>query len=230
MTTMVERIINRLSNKFSKRGNDILRAKKVFAKYKEYTMIPEDVYVENLLLVSNFSQKRGCVVECGVWRGGMSAGIAEILPNRKHYLFDSFEGLPEAKDIDGTKALQWQKNVDGKNYYNNCAAEMGFAEEAMKMSSSKYELIKGWFNETLPSAQFEDEIIILRLDGDWYESTMDCFKNLYSKVATGGIVILDDYYTWDGCSRAVHDYLSSIKSVSRISQSSLGVPYIIKKD
>lgn len=44
-------------------------------------------------------------MECGVWRGGMIASISEILGNnREYYLFDSFEGLPQAKEIDGIAA------------------------------------------------------------------------------------------------------------------------------
>jgi len=60
---------------------------------------------------------------------------------------------------------------------------------------------------------------------------MICLKHFYPKVATGGVIIIDDYPTWDGCSRAVHDYLSEIKSQSRISRGvKYGVAYIIKND
>jgi hypothetical protein len=31
-----------------------------------------------------------------------------------------------------------------------------------------------------------------------------------------GIIVLDDYYTWDGCSRALHDFLSRRSSTERI--------------
>ena len=53
--------------------------------------------------------------------------------------------------------------------------------------------------------------------------------NLFPHVAEGGLIILDDYYFWDGCSKAVHDYLSSIKSTCRLYQSGRGVSYIVKK-
>ena len=49
---------------------------------------------------------------------------------------------------------------------------------------------------------------MLRLDGDWYDSTMQCLEALVPLVAEGGTIIIDDYYAWDGCARAVHDYLS----------------------
>jgi hypothetical protein len=49
---------------------------------------------------------------------------------------------------------------------------------------------------------------VLRLDGDWYDSTMVVLERLYDAVAPGGLVIIDDYYVWPGCSQAVHDFLS----------------------
>jgi hypothetical protein len=71
-----------------------------------------------------------------------------------------------------------------------------------------YYLVKGWFDQTLPKSTIYDPIAVLRLDGDWYDSTLTCLENLFSRVSTGGLVIIDDYYTWDGCARAVHDFLS----------------------
>jgi O-methyltransferase len=61
-------------------------------------------------------------------------------------------------------------------------------------------------------------IAILRLDGDWYESTTVALENLFKYVADDGIVVIDDYYAWDGCSRAVHDFLSRHHSSARLSQ------------
>lgn len=201
-----------------------------YDRYHDFTMIPRALYLDNLKLVYNFRHVPGCVVECGVWRGGMIAGIASMFPKRHYYLFDSFEGLPPAQEIDGARALAWQNNPSGESYYDNCRAEMNFAEEAMKTTAAKFNIVKGWFQQTLPVAEFSDEIAVLRLDADWYDSTYECLKNLYPRVAVGGIIILDDYYTWDGCSRAVHDYLSGNSLPSRIHKTSLGTPYVVKKE
>lgn len=203
----------------------------VYAKYKDFTMIPENIYVGNIILSEKFIGVKGCIVECGVWRGGMSAGIAQIMgENRTYFLFDSFEGLPDAKEIDGKAANTWQNNIDSPFYFNNCKAEMEFAEKAMKLSGAKkYKFIKGWFSKTLPDYQFNEDIAILRLDGDWYESTMECLNFLYDKVVNGGLIIIDDYYTWEGCARAVHDFLSKSHAVARIRQTETGICYIIKE-
>ena len=47
-------------------------------------------------------------------------------------------------------------------------------------------------------------------------STKTCLTNLFDRVAPGGIIILDDYFTWDGCSRALHDFLSERSAAERL--------------
>ena len=67
--------------------------------------------------------------------------------------------------------------------------------------------LKGWFKDTLPSAPIQ-KLAMIRLDGDYYDSTMDSLANLYDKLSVGGFVIVDDYGedTWTDCRRAIHDF------------------------
>lgn len=191
-----------------------LRVRRVLDKYREFTIVPRRKGIANLLLCIESAPPTGCVVECGVWRGGMSAAMADVMPGRQFFLFDSFEGLPPPKAIDGKAAFDFQRDAAARS---QLSADASFAE-----------LVKGWFSDTLPGRRLPEPIAVLRLDGDWYESTMDCLKNLYPQVMPGGLIILDDYFTYDGCSRAVHDYLSMHKTSDRIHQFK-GVPYIIKR-
>lgn len=202
----------------------------IYREFQNYTMIPESYYIANLKIADGFKAIQGCVVECGVWRGGMIAGVSKILgAEREYFLFDSFEGLPVAQKIDGEAAIAWQNNKVGEYYFDNCKAEPEYADEVMKACRvKKYELVKGWFVDTIPGYKLQEKIALLRLDADWYESTMICLDNLFCQVAPGGVVILDDYYTWDGCSRAVHDFLSKNSFAERI-KSFAGVCYIEKQ-
>jgi O-methyltransferase len=196
-----------------------------------YTMVPRGTYLKNLLLVDQFRFVAGAVVECGTWKGGMIAGIATTLgPERSYHLFDSYQGLPPAKEIDGPAAQRWQADTDGAQYHDNCTASAEDARAAMRLSgATDVHIVPGWFEETLAAPDLPEPIAILRLDGDWYDSTMTCLEALFPRVVQGGIVILDDYYYWDGCSRAVHDYLSRHQSVSRISQFRDEVVYLHKR-
>jgi O-methyltransferase len=182
----------------------------IYRKYRHYSMIPRRIYINNLVLAHQLRNVDGCVVECGVWRGGMIAGIAEVLgPSRRYFLFDSFQGLPPAKEIDGQAAIAWQTKVDSPIYYNNCTASEMEARTAMQMSKAvQYSIVRGWFEETLPHFKPPCPIALLRLDGDWYDSTRLCLEHLSPYLARNGIIIVDDYYFWDGCARAVHEFLA----------------------
>lgn len=205
------------------------KAKAIYNKYKDFTMIEPEVFIDNLLLVGYVANLEGAVVECGVWRGGMIAGIYDFLKvKRKCYLFDSFEGLPEVKENDGNAAKKWQEMNSNGAGLDNCKAEMEYVEKAMQLAkSSKHKIIKGWFDKTIPETKIDEPIAVLRLDADWYDSTMICLENLYPLLIENGLIIIDDYYAWDGCSRAVHDYLSKNNLPLRISQTKNGVCYII---
>lgn len=216
---MIEDLVNQAARAVGfSRQTALFRS--IYRKYRDFTMLKEGGYISNLGLANQMRDVNGAVVECGVWRGGMIAGLADLLgPNREYVLCDSFEGLPPAADIDGEKAKAYQADKTDPMYHDNCTAGEEFARRAMAQSpATRVRYVKGWFNETLPTLELSEPIALLRIDGDWYDSTMACLSNLYPKVASGGIVVLDDYHVWDGCSRAVHDYLSAKGSTARIRQ------------
>jgi hypothetical protein len=192
-------------------------------------MMPERVYVHTLQIAETAVGLEGCVVECGVWRGGTAAGLLSVLgASRKLYLFDSFEGLPPARQIDGEAALEYQKNTKNPWYLDNCYAPPCYAERAMELAgASNYEMVKGWYDQTLPQFRVAQPIAVLHLDADWYDSILTCLNHLFDRVAAGGLIIVDDYYVWDGCSRALHDYLSKRSAVERIREFG-GVCYLKK--
>lgn len=204
---------------------------KIYHSYMGYTMVPMEHYFDNLMLAKKVVSIPGAVVECGVWRGGMSAGIATILGNsRQYHLFDSFEGLPPATEKDGEAAINYQLDKTGPNYFDNCTAEIGFAQKAMEKTGVTFELHKGWFKDTVPDFKFSEGISLLRLDGDWYDSTMVCLQAFLLQVNTGGVIIIDDYHTWDGCTLAVHDYFAQLQKPFRINTTPNGVSFLFITD
>lgn len=215
--------------KFAKLAFSHPKSFRILLKFRNFTMVPVISYIHNLSIASTARMKEGAIVECGTWKGGMVAGIAEVLgTDREYYLFDSYEGLPPVTDLDGASAANWQNNVSSKLFYDNCSASELDARTAMSMAKvMNPNIIKGWFQDTLPGASIPGGIAILRMDGDWYKSTMQILQNLFPQVNPGGLIIIDDYYTWDGCAKAVHDYLSEHKRPERI-RSFNGICYIEK--
>jgi O-methyltransferase len=205
---------------------------RVHRRLAAHTMLARNRFVNNLLLAETVATLPGVVVECGVWKGGMIAGLAMILgTHRTYYLCDTFEGLPPAQDIDGSWALKWQGDQRDRHsplFMDNARADERHAIDAMSMAGvSNYRILKGLFADTLPGIA-EESIALLRLDGDWYESTMTCLESLFAHVVKAGLIIIDDYLAFEGCAKAVHDFLSKRQLPERIQQFNNDVIYIRK--
>jgi O-methyltransferase len=159
----------------------------------------------------------GAIVECGVFKGG-AAGMMTMAasPQRAVWLFDSFEGLPEPTAEDGEKAVVYAGDRSGGALQpiDRCVGPLESVEdlffEKLKIDRRRVMIRKGWFQDTLPIARNEiGPVAVLRLDGDWYDSTKVCLDNLYDLVSPGGYVIIDDYGYWEGCRRAVDEFLAA---------------------
>jgi len=188
-----------------------------------YTMVGRKGLVISFDLVVVIEQQglRGCLVECGVARGGCSALMIRLSniyrqttkARRNAWLFDSFEGLPEPTEADGI--LRKPQGEDKSSWDLAKGYCLGTQEEVEKLlfnefgfSRDKVHLVKGWFQDTLPRYREKvGDIAVLRIDGDWYESTKCVLENLYDNVVDGGYVILDDY-ALVGCRKAVDEFFA----------------------
>jgi hypothetical protein len=187
-------------------------------KYRRFTMVKPREFIANLQVAYGQQEVGGCVVECGAWRGGMIAGIAEIFgPSRHYYLFDSFQGQPPPTQTAGQSANGRSQDARDANHRSNGVAKESEARATMALARVNFTITPGWFAETLPSFRPSEPISLLRLDAEWYDSTMTCLTHLYPLMAKGGLIVLADYHTSDGCSCAVHDFLSQTRYAARIS-------------
>jgi hypothetical protein len=184
-----------------------------------YTMVGFERLMNAYDLARRAEEKRlpGAIVECGVFKGGSAAVMTMAAsPERKIWLFDSFEGLPEPTAEDGEKAVEYSghRTSGALEPIGQCVGPLDVVKELffdkMHVDPARVEIRKGWFQETLPTARHElGPIAVLRLDGDWYDSTKVCLENLYGLVVSGGFVIIDDYGYWEGCRRAVDEFLAA---------------------
>jgi len=157
----------------------------------------------------------GGIVECGVWKGGSMMAVALTLmelgsQSRDLYLFDTFSGMPSP----GTFDVEWSGKDASKVLMEHPAtagiAEISEVRSAMdntKYAPSLVHLIPGRVEDTIP-ANAPDQIALLRLDTDWYESTKHELECLYPRLVSGGILIIDDYGHWRGSRRATDEYFS----------------------
>jgi len=205
------------------RYNNAARRIEIVQKVLSHTMVSRLGVLATYDIVLRASRElEGAFVECGVARGGCSAIMALIAKDEGKYrsvwMFDSFEGLPPQSDKDGV-----QKPTRHNDRRANDLAEgycLGTYDEVYKwfvnelgLSFNSIFMIKGWFQDTLPKYKESiGPIAVLRLDGDWYESTKCCLENLYGNVVKGGYVIIDDY-SLIGCKQAVDEFLGKLNEM-----------------
>lgn len=146
----------------------------------------------------------GDVMEAGVFKGGTSifmAGVLRVLGDRTRrvYVADSFAGIPPVSDEykadaihKGTENLLplYGKDQVYDNFYQ------------FNLADARVVFLEGWFRDTLAAAGVE-QLSLLRIDGDLFESTWDVLTYMYPKLVVGGFVVVDDYGDWEGCRKAV---------------------------
>ncbi len=156
----------------------------------------------------------GDLVEAGVWRGGaaiLMRALLDALDDRIRHVWacDSFQGLPTPNLDLYPEDAEFERTTPLDEGVN---AALAISVDTVKRNFRRYGLldervhfIEGWFKDTLATAPIE-QIAVLRVDGDLYESTMDVLVNLEPRVSIGGFVIIDDYNALAPCQKAVTDY------------------------
>jgi O-methyltransferase len=193
--------------------------KDVITAVRPYTMTSNDK-LHALITASRYirdHQIAGDVVECGVWRGGSMHAVARTLlaggdTERDLYLFDTFEGMPppEENDVrqDGRSAQELLDEGTREQtiwaYASLEDVKAGF--QSVPYPAERVHFVQGKVEDTVPK-DAPDKIALLRLDTDWYSSTKHELEQLYPRLVSGGVLILDDYGWWQGARQATDEWL-----------------------
>lgn len=157
----------------------------------------------------------GDLIETGVWRGGATMFMRAILKaygvqGKDVWVADSFEGLPEPDPESRPIEAKAHSGKVMKDVYKKFAVDIDEVKrnfQAYDLLDERVHFLKGWFKDTLKDAPI-DKLSIMRLDGDYYESTRDALLGLYDRLSIGGYVIIDDYGEagWTYCKQAVDEF------------------------
>ncbi|WP_205475211.1 TylF/MycF/NovP-related O-methyltransferase [Nocardioides sp. SYSU D00038] len=176
--------------------------------------------LRNLAALARDVEARGVpgeVIEAGAALGGSAIVLAAAkAPERPMRVYDVFDMIPAPSERDGDDVHRryetirdgQAKGLGGDVYYGyreDLLAEVSasFARLGVPPAEHRVELVKGLFEETITG---DGPVALAHLDGDWYDSTMTCLERIAPRLSPGGRLVLDDYYAWSGCRRAVDDY------------------------
>jgi hypothetical protein len=161
----------------------------------------------------------GALVECGVWRGGSMVAAAKTLlqngvSDRELWLFDTFDGMssPSELDVDfrGRPAIELMETADRRDPRSVWCGGASLEQVRRAVDQTGYPANRVQYRvgpvERTLFGELPDAIAVLRLDTDWYESTMVELRQLFPRLSPGGVLIIDDYGHWNGCRRAVDEY------------------------
>jgi hypothetical protein len=195
------------------------RTREIIGRVQAYTLTPPARIMALCDAARHLDRAgiEGAIVECGVWRGGSMAAAALTLleagrPDRELWLYDTFSEMPPPGPND-----RHASGADLHEMYERLGRDPVYAihpEDRIRalMVSTGYppellRLVPGLVEETIP-AEAPERIALLRLDTDWYGSTLHELRELYPRVAGGGIVIVDDYGEFEGARAAVDEYFA----------------------
>ena len=145
------------------------------------------------LLCRRLADVPGAAAELGVYRGFFARCINQLLPERKLYLFDSFEGFSE----------EAQASESFQAAHRNTAAEkvlsiMPFPERII--------VKPGFFPDSLDG--LEEQFCLVSLDVDFYQTTLDGLRYFWPRLEKGGYLLLHDWGSpkLPGVAKALRDY------------------------
>jgi O-methyltransferase len=187
---------------------------------KPYTMTsPERIFAlrQAVQYITRYNIP-GHIVECGVWKGGSMMAVAKTLieledTRRNLILFDTFEGMSAPTEKDRQYSGEMASDIlqaSSKDDVFWCRSPLEAVQQFIFSTGypkERISFVKGKVEDTLPT-HAPDRIAILRLDTDWFESTLHELIHLYPRLMSGGVLIIDDYGHWQGAREAVDRYVS----------------------
>ena len=182
------------------------------------------LHIELIMTELLKKQVEGDFLEAGVFRGGfiimMQAVLASFgkIKDRKIIAADSFAGIPAGVElgmsmIDAVKdGIDPNFNYEKADWSDRMVADEGWMLENLRkhgLSNDNIEILKGYFNESLPTIASHRKLAMIHLDSDSYEAIAESLTSLFPKVSSGGYIIVDDMHL-PGVQRAVMEFRESV--------------------
>lgn len=145
----------------------------------------------------------GDIAELGCYNGDTSWQLNVLFPNKKLYLFDTFQGNDE-RDLQKEAELEltgYENSYPIKNQEEKLLSRLSYPENAI--------LKKGWFPET--AFDLEDQTYaFVYLDAGLYLPTLTGLEYFFPRLVQGGVIFVAGYENskYSGIYQAVNDFES----------------------
>lgn len=221
-------------NKFENIPSLDVEQKKIISVTSKFSMTSK-IRQHTLINLLNYIFKKkidGDLVECGTWLGGNLIIFDKLRKkyrsNKKIYGYDTFVGMPEPKtedkDNNGNKFINTYEELNN-GYYSNKKFNLTKVKKNLKKNKvnlKNTQLVEGRVEKTLTiKKNLPKKISLLRLDTDWYESTLISLEILYPKLVKNGILVIDDYGWNKGCKKATNKFFGKNNNFFRIDHESI---------
>lgn len=166
------------------------------------------------------SSIKGVLIEAGCALGGSAIVIATAKAKSRPFLvYDVFGMIPPPSEQDGIDVHgRYQEIIRGdskgignhqyygyeENLYDRVVSN--FRKYDMSLEDSNIRLIKGLFQDTL---HVQKPVALAHIDGDWYDSVLTCLERIEPHLVSRGVLVIDDYYCWSGCRKAVDHFFAN---------------------
>jgi len=165
----------------------------------------------------------GDIVEFGCFRGNTTVAMQRLLDlnnsDKKIYVYDSFEGLPDS-DKKHDKRSNGECPQKGEM---SCSLD-DFTDNINNHHIKMPAVTKGFFKD-IPKNNIPDKICFALSDGDLYQSTLDMLEKTHKNMSDGGIIVFDDFIhpskLWVGCKPACDEFFKCRSTVKFIGDSYL---------
>jgi O-methyltransferase len=188
-----------------------------------------------LYYLNNSMEIPGDIIECGVYRAGVTLIMADALRSSRSskiiHGFDSFEGMPEALNQD---ALPTGKIVYHRGVLSTTSLALVMEKIKVFGHQERVTFYQGFFQDVMPRVISDDaRFSLVLIDCDQYAGAKFCLEFLYNKVNPGGMILIDDYFLSQkfdtpGVKIAVDEFLVSKPEADKLEHLALSL-YGFKK-
>ena len=159
-------------------------------------------HIQHMLMEKKIA---GAVAELGVYQGEFSKVIGKYFKENRFYLFDTFEGFPEA---DTSVDIMDSMSPAQTGYFSNTSSELVLSKIH---NADRCVICKGYFPDT--AKDVEDRFIFVNLDADLYQPTKEGLHFFYQRLQPKGVILVHDYFSevYKGVKKAVDEFCDEMK-------------------